>query len=197
MAASTRKRNPRGQGERLRSDLLAAATAAIAERGSVDGVGVRSVAAAVGVSPTAVYRHFASADELVNAAIDHCWAGFRDSMIEIAAQPKPALDRFQELGYFYLEFAQNEPGAYRVMFSQTAGPDDSVPGMQAFDGLVSLVGEVLAAKDDDRDPFFVAVQVHTWVHGIADLCSLHGKDEAKWPTGVELLHTIVQALDLD
>ena len=73
MKAVTRERNPRGQGERLRVDLIDAAVDLIAETGSVDGVSLRAAAKRAGVSPMAVYNHFADKDALLVAAVEHCW----------------------------------------------------------------------------------------------------------------------------
>jgi DNA-binding transcriptional regulator YbjK len=47
--AVTRERNPRGQGDRLRVDLLEAAVELIAETGSVQGVSLRAAAKRAGV----------------------------------------------------------------------------------------------------------------------------------------------------
>ena len=32
-----------------------------------------------------------------------------------------------------------------------------------------MVAEILDVNEDDRDPTFVALQVHTWIHGIVTL----------------------------
>ncbi|MGB3737621.1 MAG: helix-turn-helix domain-containing protein, partial [Ilumatobacter sp.] len=56
-ASRVRQRNPRGEGDQLRTDLLEAGADLIAEHGSVDGISLRAVARRTGVSPTAVYRH--------------------------------------------------------------------------------------------------------------------------------------------
>ena len=55
----------------------------------------------------------------------------------------------------------------------------------AFEHLVHLVTAVLEANGDDRDPRFVAVQVHTWIHGMVDLIGRHC--EFDWPSYDELL----------
>ena len=54
---------------------------------------------------------------------------------------------------------------------------------------------MLEADADDRDPFFVAVQVHTWMHGIVDLLSSH--KEGPWPDLEELLDGLCSALGLE
>ncbi len=44
---------------------------------------------------------------------------------------------------------------------------------------------MLGELDDDRSPLTVAVQVHTWIHGIVDLNSSH--PDVRWPAVEEQL----------
>ncbi len=67
--------------------------------------------------------------------------------------------------------------------------------MTSFEHLVVWVQDILASRDDDRDPFFVAVQVHTWIHGIVDLCGRH--PGAEWPEIDALLDELLIRLGLD
>jgi AcrR family transcriptional regulator len=52
MASTTRSRNPRGQGERLRAALMDAARDLLLELGDQDKLSVRAVTARAGVTPT-------------------------------------------------------------------------------------------------------------------------------------------------
>jgi AcrR family transcriptional regulator len=184
MAATTRSRNPRGQGERLRQELLVAAVGLMAEHRSLAAVTLRGVAAAAGVSPTAVYRHFSDRDDLLRQAIAWCWARF-DEAIEVPTSGDPEAD-FRAQGRAYLRFALEEPGVYRVLFShrERIGSQPDHPGLAVFAKLVERVAGLLTRLGDERDPWFVAVQVHTWIHGIADLRGSHG--DMPWPP-VDLL----------
>jgi AcrR family transcriptional regulator len=193
-----RTRNPRGQGERLRQELLAATVELLAEHRSPDAVTLRGVAAATGVSPTAVYRHFADRDELLRQAITWSWQRF-DEALEVPDSGDPAAD-FHAQGLAYLRFASQESGIYRVLFSSQhhlparEGDDGTHPGAPVFQKLVDRVAVLLGQRRDDRDPVFVALQVHTWIHGIADLeCS---QPEVPWPLVEHLLAELGSRLDL-
>ena len=196
-----RRRNPRGQGDRLRQELLAATVELLAEHRSPEAVTLRGVAAAAGVSPTAVYRHFADRDELVRQAVAWSWQRF-DEALEIADSGNPVAD-FHAQGEAYLRFASQEPGIYRVLFSYgheppaPPGPGEASadhPGAPVFQKLVDRVAVLLERRGDDRDPAFVALQVHTWIHGIADLeCS---QVEGTWPLVERLLDELGPRLDL-
>lgn len=185
-AKDLRARYPRGRGDQLRVDLVGSAARLMAERGSVDGVSLRAVAADVGVSPTAVYRHFDDHRALLIAALEHWWNAFREEVFAAAATGETPAERLHRGGQAYIQFAVDHPGAYRILFSDT--PDiglDEPLGLGAFEELVAYVGEALADQGDRRDPFFVAVQVHTWLHGIVDLCCGHAS--MTWPPLEDLL----------
>lgn len=195
MKAVTRERNPRGQGERLRVDLVDAAVDLIAETGSVDGVSLRAAAKRAGVSPMAVYNHFADRDALLVAAVEHCWDEFQAAIAATLDEPEPSA-RLRAAGDAYVRFALEHPGRYAVMFSGTRNlPERAVPiGMSAFDTLVAMVADILDARHDGRDPAFVAVQVHTWIHGMVSL--LGCAPDGPWPSTDALLDDLMVRLGL-
>ncbi|MDR1237039.1 MAG: TetR/AcrR family transcriptional regulator [Propionibacteriaceae bacterium] len=71
-------RGPYRNGRRTREQIVAEAITAIAERG-FHGASLRSIAAAVGISPAALLRHFESKDELL-AAVLKSWAVLTDDL---------------------------------------------------------------------------------------------------------------------
>src|SRR5262245_11025165 len=79
-----RVRSRRGEGETLRDDVLAAAERLLVASGSEDAVSIRAVAAAVGVSPAAIYLHFPDKDALMTAVCGRVFAQF-DAALEAAA----------------------------------------------------------------------------------------------------------------
>jgi len=56
------------------------------------------------------------------------------------------------------------------------------------------VTAMLVAHDDDRDPWFVAAQLQTWIHGVVDLCGSH--PDMDWPDTGTLLDGLQEALGL-
>ena len=175
---TARTRNPKGEGDRLRLDLLDAAADLLAETGDV--VSLRAIAARAGVSPTAVYRHFDDHLELLRHAVVHCWREFELALAGASGGIDDPYEAFRAAGTAYLAFAREQPGKYRVLFSNKVdlGVDEGVGGA-AFDHLVEMVTNIFEANGDDRDPHFVAVQVHTWIHGMVDLTARHPSSD--WP----------------
>ena len=199
VATSTvqRQRSPRGEGDTLRTDLLVAAADLIGAHGEMEAVSLRAVAREAGVSPTAVYRHFDDHVELLREAVDHCWSTFYEQLRHAHDSSDDPFVAFRAMGDAYIAYALDHPGQYRVLFSDKVdlGDGDSPGGLAAFQLLVDAVARMLAAIGDDRDPFFVAVQVHTWIHGIVDLCGSH--PSMPWPHTAELLDSLSAALRLE
>lgn len=204
---SSRPRYPKGEGDRLRTDLLDAAADLLGTTGDI--VSLRAIAARAGVSPTAVYRHFDDHGELLQHAVAHCWREFERALAVAAASSDDPFLAFRAAGDAYLAFAREQPGKYRVLFSNKVDLDggrvdlgggtvdldlDEGVGVAAFDHLVGMVTAMLDANDDGRDPYFVAVQVHTWIHGMVDLTGRH--PAAEWPPLDALLDDLAVRLGL-
>jgi AcrR family transcriptional regulator len=190
-AGIPRARNPRGQGERLRTSLLDAAIELLGELQDVEALSIRPVTARAGVSPTALYLHFADKDELLVAVKERCFAELRRYLLAAEAKAAPnARAQAQAMCLAYLQFAAELPGHYRVLFhtrkphddgsssatgdhDRTGGPDDAAgwppQAAEAFGDLVRGVGRCLP---DDRDPFETATMVWAGLHGLAGLRSM-------------------------
>jgi AcrR family transcriptional regulator len=111
----------------LRNALITAG-AKLAEHGGPGAVGVRSAARAVGVTPTAAYRHFANGDDLRQAvkerAFDALAEAMQAEMAEVSASGDPAHDALQRtyaIGRAYVRVALAEPGLFRTAFGEAQG----------------------------------------------------------------------------
>ena len=157
-------------------NALVAAGAKLAEHAGPQAVGVRPAAREVGVTPTAAYRHFANADELLQAvkecAFDALAEGMRAEMAHVPATgdaAEDALQRFYAIGRTYLRVALAEPGLFRTAFGEEGGEakrgEDASFSMlrQAIDDLVTT-GYLPA----DRRPLAEFAACST-VHGLARL----------------------------
>src|SRR4249920_4021059 len=99
----------------LRRGLLDEALATIRAEG-VDGLTLREIGARLGVSRTALYRHFADKRALLAAVATE---GFRTLRLQlVAAWEEGGRGRaaFESMGVAYVRFAVGNPSYYRVMF---------------------------------------------------------------------------------
>ncbi|MBO2451839.1 WHG domain-containing protein [Actinomadura barringtoniae] len=129
-----RTRNPRGHGERLRAELLAAAGELLEEAAEVDGPSLRAVARAAGVAPQSVYLQFADMNELLGALFEERFAELAAELSAAASGAASAAAsgdapgaaapraRVRAVCLAYCSFAERRPGLYRLLFSSPALP---------------------------------------------------------------------------
>jgi len=169
ITVSTLKRDSYHHGD-LRAALIEAGLKLVEERGA-DDVGLREAARAVGVSATAIYRHFpdkrAFLDALAEAGLERLAAA------QIAASDAAGggAAGFDATGRAYVRFALANPGLFRLIFSSAKGDpmdwdnvsDDAMRLLR--DNAVRLVAE-------DRGPEeakIFALRAWAMVHGLAVL----------------------------
>ena len=145
-----RQRNPRGQGERLRGDIIEAASRLMAD--SAAPLTLRGVAREAGVAATSVYLHFPDIESLVLAVAERRFGEL--GQLQDQAQDSSA-DPCQQVRagcLAYCEFGLGHPGQYLVMFTNPLPLPDHVtpeefPGRKAFQRLIDTVAECIG-----RDP---------------------------------------------
>jgi AcrR family transcriptional regulator len=190
MRLGRRPRNRRGEGARLRADLIDAATALVAEAGHAQQLSLRAVAKKVGIATTSVYPHFAGVDQLKVAVVERGFAEFneyRSAASQAINDPAAALlARCRAYG----RFAVDHPGYYRLMF----GPDlpatlayesPDAPGRRALQGLAESIErcQQTGATGDRDDPFQLAVLVWGALHGLVSLRI--DRPRFPWPTSTD------------
>lgn len=123
---STRRRNPRGQGERLRADILAA-VARLLDRKLTDAplpVSLREVAREVGVAAQSMYLHFADKDQLARAVAEDGYervvAAMRHADAEAVGAGAGASERLRAQARAFCVFASNKRGVTRLMYGHDA-----------------------------------------------------------------------------
>jgi AcrR family transcriptional regulator len=179
VATATRARNRRGEGARLRDEIVAGAVALLDETGDETSVTLRAVARRVGISAPSIYRHFADQPSImlavVQQAFDELEAELRRARAAARADPRA---RLFAVCTGYLEFARKHPGRYRTMFGGLWMPDLEAGSVTEADlhalgqGSMQLLAEVLAdcvgagiATSSDLSADAVALWVG--LHGLA------------------------------
>jgi len=96
---------------------IAAAGRRLLSKEGAHAVTMRGVAAAVGITPMAIYRHFPDRDGLLNALADE---GFADLAGRLRAKRLSGgvEERLTQLGEIYLQHALENPRLFELMFLQ-------------------------------------------------------------------------------
>lgn len=135
-----RTRNRRGEGGRLRDEIVAAAVALVDETGDESAITLRSVARRVGVAAPSLYRHFPDQPAIMLAVVRQAF-GELDAELRAAlaaAQDDPR-QRLYAVCHAYLEFAQKHPQRYRTMFGGVWVPALNVSSVTEHD--LSTLGD--------------------------------------------------------
>lgn len=172
-AAPSRKRADRYHHGDLRRALLQAAVRTI-QRDGVDGLTLRGVGSALGVSRTALYRHFTDKAALLAAVAAEGFRMLREQTAQAWEDGGQGMNGFEAMGAAYVRFAVAHPSHYRVMFgadvSGAGHAQLAEEGGGAFqvlvDALTALQEQKLARRDDTRQ---MALYVWATVHGVAML----------------------------
>lgn len=155
--------------------MLAEAVRTI-QRGGVESLTLRRVGEKLGVSRTALYRHFTDKSALLAAVAQEGFRMLRLQLLEAWQRHDGGREGFKAMGAAYVQFAVDHPSHYRVMFggfvdeAAVRNPGLAEEGAAAFQGLVDAIislQQQKAVKGDD--PLQLAQYIWATVHGIAML----------------------------
>src|SRR5262245_41295633 len=138
-------------------------------------VTMRSVADALGVSPMTPYRYFAGKEALFGLVRAEAFRRFADRLeAALARAGRDPLARLGRLERAYIEFAVDQPDAYRIMF-ELSQPDPvgvaelATESRRAFRILHRTVTEAVEAGALDGDPLTLAHLLWASTHGLVSL----------------------------
>jgi AcrR family transcriptional regulator len=181
MTTSPRTRNRRGEGGRLRDDILRAGVEILDESGDEQAVTLRAVARRVGIAAPSIYVHFADRQAILHAIAVEAFEELTATLTAArdAAPPDP-LSRLRATCDAYLDFAVRRPQRYQVMFGGVWNSRTAVAtGALTADEAAALGSDTLAVLADGlagciadgsstcTDPAADAVAVWLGLHGLA------------------------------
>lgn len=150
----------------LRPALVEAGLALVA---GADEPSLRAVARTVGVSATAVYRHFpdkmALLTAVAQAGLDRLGAAQR-AAFEAAGGGKAGFDA---TGVAYIRFALDNPALFRLIFAQPVGDAMREAGADGNDAMTFLLANAAALAPPGVDAPLFALQAWSLAHGMAML----------------------------
>ena len=179
-----RRQNPRGEGGRLREELLEAAEHLLVLHGSQRAVTVTAICSEVGCTPPALYRHFADKHTLLLDVCDRLFDRYREAVAAAERRTRDPHRRLVAIGEAYIDFALDNPGVYRVLFMHGAEdqPRTTIPPMG--DSGATMFGhlrECVAARLPGLDAHEAAAAIWSVVHGAVSL--VIAKPDFPWPGG--------------
>lgn len=190
-------RNPRGEGDRLRQELISAANRLLENGASHESLSLRAVAREVGIAATSVYLHFPDKTALLLAVYERHFAGLADQLNQAIARHSDPAARLRAAAKAYCEFAADHPDVYRVLFSVpgSASPPREVPASQRPGSAVVLTVQNVIADCIDAgllppaDPYAATICLWASLHGLIVLRA--ARPNVNWPPLDTLIDTLL------
>jgi AcrR family transcriptional regulator len=189
-----RPRNRRGEGGRLRDELIEAAQRLLSTAEQEADVSIRAVTRAAGAAPQSFYLQFASLDELLYAVYAVEYEKLRQILARAASQAPDPQARLMAVCTAYCRYAQAQPGRYRALTGVRGQPRhrewDSrpLPGAPAFAVILDAVAQALAAAGSSADPFLAAATLWAALHGLVTLRA--SRPAFPWPPLADMIATL-------
>ena len=172
----------------LRRAMLQEAVRTIQTQGA-EALTLRGVGERLGVSRTALYRHFADKRALLDEVAAEGFRMLRAALHEAWVEGGAGRDALNDMGVAYVRFAVTHPSHYRVMFGAAASGrphEEPTPTGEGDDAFQVLVDAIVAQQRDgvvrDDDPRQLALYIWAVVHGLAMLAL-----DGVLPPGVDVL----------
>ncbi len=177
----------RRSAEDRRAQVVAAARRLMGRHGA-EGVSMRAIAAAAGVSPAALYLYYPDKAVLMAAVVDAVFAGILgefEAAVQRAAASRDPFARLAALMRSYVDWGLAHPDEYRLVFMTpvigVAGhrpappegadcPTGSANGEATFAALAAEIARLIESGHARKaDPAVVAEQIWAAGHGLVAL----------------------------
>lgn len=132
-------------------DRIFSAAKTVLDREGISGLTIRKVAACAGVSPMAMYRHFADKDALLSALVEDGLAAWEKVVRSL--QARDPMEWLEELMEAVMDFALTQPHRFDSAFFLPAPnarqyPDDFVAGRSPVIAMIMV--RIDQARTDGR-----------------------------------------------
>ena len=164
--------------QNTRRSILDAARDMFVRKG-YEATTMRAIAARVDISPTAIYHHFRNKDALLTELASVDFRALAEAFLRIGRVPDP-LERLRRIGEAYVEFANENPMQYQLLFmtprpkgvGQPTGIARGDPSEDAYAFLRQTCAEAIATGQllpEVTDPDAMAQMLWGVNHGIVSL----------------------------
>ncbi len=176
VALPRRERARRGDGDRLREEILEAAEFLLARYGHDDAVSIRAVANRVGCTPPAIYLHFDDKTQLLFEVCARRFAQLSESIDAAVDEVEDPIGQLMAGSKAYIAFGLAYPEHYRILFMQKPilTPEQwhglrtsSTAGFNGLELRVQVAMDAQAIRPGDART--VAIAMWQLTHGIVSL----------------------------
>lgn len=157
-------------------DSLVTQATKLLDAGGETAVTLRAVAHAVGVSHNAPYRHFKDRSALLAAVAERDFAMLTTSFEQRRNEEGPPIARLKRALGAFVEYGQDYPARYRLLFSDPAigatGGSLEMAALESFTAFAALVADCQSAGELPPGPTpALAGLLYATTHGLVDLAA--------------------------
>lgn len=158
------------------TEKIRTAALRIFQEDGLDNLSMRKIGKAVGISATALYRHYASKEHLIADLVNRGFELFYQYEMK-ALSGRTAWERLSHNGAMYLQFALDYPDFYRLIFLEDwckENPEMAEQLSQKASGTLQFLVDRLRECMDEghlrrEDPHHMALAVWSMCHGVVAL----------------------------
>lgn len=154
----------------LREALIESALQLLTEHG-IEGLNLRALAKATGVTPAAPYSHFRDKDDLLAAVAETGFQRLALQMAEDATGLRHTQERIEKLICSYIRFAAENKPLFQLMYSRELAQMKNYPTLAMTAGKsYSLISAALSTRQSPtEDARFMTVAIWSLCHGLTSL----------------------------
>jgi AcrR family transcriptional regulator len=173
-SGQARQRNARGEGSRLRQEIVAAAIRLI--DGGADPLSLRAVAREAGVAGPSIYDHFPDLDSIRAEVIRSCYEDLTTRIYQAQGGVADPVERLEATCLAYARYGADHPHRYALLFRGERDQNEKqAVGHEGAAALQTLVDGIAACQEAGRsastDPYDDAIAVWAAIHGLTTLRS--------------------------
>jgi len=158
------------------ADRIAAEASALLRAEGEDAVSMRRVAAAVGITPMAIYRHFPNREALLHAVAERGWDQLAEQWGRRARHDNPRAELRRTLNAL-LDFALEQPRLYALLYAVPSGQGNHSGELDFRSAESPVLSAVVAAVDEGMhrgvfepdDVSEVALSIVALMHGLISM----------------------------
>ena len=171
-SGKTRQRNARGEGSRLRLEIVGAAIRLIDD--GADRLTLRAIAREAGIAGPSIYDHFPDLESIRTEVIRSCYDDLIERIRQAQDDVADPVERLEATCLAYAGYGADFPHRYALVFRGERDQDEKLAvgdrGAAALQTLVDSIAICKAAgRSTSTDPYDDALAVWSAIHGLTTL----------------------------
>jgi AcrR family transcriptional regulator len=173
-SGKTRQRNARGEGGRLRLEIIQATIRLIDE--NIDRLTLRAIAREAGIAGPSIYDHFPDIESIRNEVIRSCYEDLIARIRQAQDDATDPVERLEVTCLAYARYGADFPHRYALLFRAERDQNEKLAvGDAGAAALQTLVDSIAICREAGRsttaEPYDDALAVWSAIHGLTTLRS--------------------------